>query len=80
MTSLVPGNRWDLLPAPSGPQPRVGVVVCHYAQPRDLARTVAALHRQTLPPVGIVVADDGSAAPPDPAALAGPVPVRVASQ
>ncbi len=80
MTSLVPGNRWDLLPAPSGPPPRVGMVVCHYEQPRDLARTVAALHRQTLPPVGIVVADDGSAAPPDPAALAGPVPVRVVTQ
>lgn len=79
MSVLVPGNRWDLLPPPAVP-PRVGVVVCHYEQPRALARTVAALQRQTLPPAGIVVADDGSAVPPDPAALAGPVPVRVVTQ
>jgi GT2 family glycosyltransferase len=77
---IVPGNRWDLLPPPSGPPPRVGVVVCHYEQPRDLARTLAALQRQTLPPVGIVVADDGSDVPPDPGAAAGPVPVRVVTQ
>jgi GT2 family glycosyltransferase len=77
VTALVPGNRWDLLPAPTA-RPRVGVVVCHYEQPLALARTLAALQRQTLSPVGIVVADDGSAVRPVP--VDGPVPVRVAAQ
>lgn len=76
----VPGNRWDLLRPHTGPPPSVGVVVCHYRQPAQLARTVAALQCQTLPPVSVVVADDGSPEPPDPAALAGPVPVRVVTQ
>ncbi|WP_197519646.1 glycosyltransferase [Pseudonocardia sp. HH130630-07] len=78
--TAVPGNRWDLLPEPSGPVPTVGVVVCHYEQPEQLARTVAAVHRQTRPPVAVVVADDGSARPPDPATLAGPVPLQVLGQ
>ncbi|MEQ3553411.1 glycosyltransferase [Pseudonocardia nematodicida] len=76
----VSGNRWDLLVPHAGPPPRVGVVVCHYRQPDALARTVAALHRQTLRPVSVVVADDGSPEPPDAAALAGPVPVSVVTQ
>ncbi|MEJ8281676.1 glycosyltransferase family 2 protein [Pseudonocardia spirodelae] len=62
----------------SGPGPRVGVVVCHYRQPAQLARTLAALAAQTLPPVSVVVADDGSPQPPRPAP--GPVPVRVVTQ
>ncbi|MCF7549373.1 glycosyltransferase [Pseudonocardia sp. WMMC193] len=56
----VPGNRWDLLDPRTAPRPEVGVVVCHYEQPRLLARTLAALADQTLPPVDVVVADDGS--------------------
>ena len=60
---LVPGNRWDLL-APATPGP-VSVVVTHYEQPVQLARTLAALSRQTLPAAEVVVADDGSAQPPE---------------
>nr|WP_168172070.1 glycosyltransferase [Pseudonocardia sp. AL041005-10] len=60
----VPGNRWDLLAPHIGPPPSVGVVVCHYRQPAQLARTVAALQTQTRPPVSVVVADDGSPSRP----------------
>jgi Glycosyl transferase family 2 len=70
---LVPGNRWDLLAHYPVPRPRVGVVVVHYEQPAQLARTLAALAAQTLPPADVVVADDGSAVPPE-------VGVRVVSQ
>jgi cellulose synthase/poly-beta-1,6-N-acetylglucosamine synthase-like glycosyltransferase len=56
----VPGNRWDLLDPATAPTPQVSVVVCHYEQPRRLALTLAALAAQTLPPVEVVVADDGS--------------------
>lgn len=66
--ALVPHNRWDLLAGHHrghpGPRPEVTVVVAHYEQPDQLARTLAALDRQTLPPVRVVVADDGSATPP----------------
>jgi cellulose synthase/poly-beta-1,6-N-acetylglucosamine synthase-like glycosyltransferase len=61
----VPGNRWDLLAGHRAPRPRVGVVVVHYEQHAQLARTLAALREQTLPPVDVVVADDGSATLPD---------------
>ncbi|GAA4559108.1 glycosyltransferase [Pseudonocardia xishanensis] len=71
----VPGNRWDLLAGVPVPEPRVSVVVCHYEQPAQLARTLAALGRQTLRPNEIVVADDGSRHPPEP----GPG-VRVVTQ
>ena len=54
---LVPGNRWDLLPA--APDPTVTVVVTHFEQPAQLARVLAALDGWD-----VVVADDGSAAPP----------------
>lgn len=60
---LVPGNRWDLLAA--APPPTVAVVVTHYEQPAQLARTLAALARQTHPVEQVVVSDDGSATPPD---------------
>ncbi|MFB9314539.1 glycosyltransferase, partial [Nocardioides plantarum] len=63
--STVPGNRWDLAEALT-PEPdlRVSVVVSHYEQPRELARTLAALAHQTRVPDEIVVTDDGSAVAP----------------
>lgn len=75
---LVPGNRWDLLDGYPVPRPQVSVVLTHYEQPGQLARTWAALCRQTLPPTEVVIADDGSASPPEPP-LGGP-PVRVVTQ
>ncbi|MFN3949850.1 glycosyltransferase family 2 protein [Microbacterium sp.] len=62
----VPGNRWDLLAHRDPEPPRVTVVVTHYAQPEELARTLAALARQDHPSdrLEIVVADDGSPEPP----------------
>lgn len=75
---LVPGNRFDLLDGYPSPRPRVSVVVAHYRQPAQLARTWAALCAQTLPPVEVVIADDGSDPPPDPP-RGGP-PVRVVTQ
>ncbi|WP_170219208.1 glycosyltransferase [Nocardioides litoris] len=59
----VPGNRWDLA-GPPAPDLRVSVVVCHYEQPAELARTLAALGEQTRPPDEVVVTDDGSAVAP----------------
>lgn len=44
--------------------PRVSVVVLHYEQHEQLARTLACLRRQHLPPVQVVVTDDGSRRPP----------------
>lgn len=38
----------------------VGVVVTHFEQPAELARTLHALTRQTLAPDQVVVSDDGS--------------------
>lgn len=75
---LLPHNRWDLLAGLPAPRPTVSVVVVHYEQPRQLALTLAALQRQTLPPVEIVVADDGSRSPVR--AVAGPVPTTVVRQ
>lgn len=62
----VPGNRWDLAPEATR-VPSVTVVVTHYEQPRELARTLAALRGQTHPAhlLQVVVADDGSAEPPE---------------
>ena len=63
----LPDNRWDLL---DGLQPEsdptVSVVVVHYEQPGELARTLLALDRQRYPAglVEIIVVDDGSAEPP----------------
>lgn len=75
---LVPGNRWDLLETYPAPRPTVSVVITHYEQPAQLARLWAALCDQTLPPVEIVIADDGSADPPTPP-HGGP-PVTVVTQ
>ncbi|WP_030483372.1 glycosyltransferase [Nocardioides aequoreus] len=62
--TTVPGNRWDLV-EPGDPARSIAVVVAHYEQPEQLARTLAALARQTRPPDEVVVADDGSATPPE---------------
>lgn len=63
----VPGNRWDLLDGvqPETP-PSVSVIVAHYNQPAELARTLRALRRQDHPAdrVEIIVVDDGSPEPP----------------
>jgi GT2 family glycosyltransferase len=58
----VVGNRWDLVAGTEPEVPRVSVIVTHYAQPEELARTLAALARQEHPRdrLEIVVADDGS--------------------
>ncbi len=58
----VPGNRWDLLAHRRPDPPRVSVVVTHFDQPNELARTLAALRRQDHPAdrLEIIVADDGS--------------------
>ena len=63
----VPDNRWDLLDGvwPSEP-PTISVVVLHYDQADELARTAAALAAQTHPAsrTEIIVVDDGSPRPP----------------
>ena len=63
----LPDNRWDLLDTMQ-PQtsPTVSVIVAHYEQPRELARTLLALDRQRYPRelVEIIVVDDGSAEQP----------------
>ena len=50
-----------------GAPPLVSVVVPHFESPARLARLLEALRHTTLPPeqVEVVVADDGSATPPD---------------
>lgn len=62
----VPGNRWDLVAHLDPEPPRVSVIVTHYAQPAELARTLEALRRQDHPHdrLEIIVADDGSPEPP----------------
>ncbi len=63
----LPGNRWDLLDgAVPAVAPRVSVVVAHYRQPEQLARTLLALRRQEQPAANRagIVADDGSPEPP----------------
>lgn len=78
MSGVVPGNRWDLVgrALPSVP-PRVSVIVAHYDQPDELARTLTALAAQDHPAdrLEIIVADDGS---PHPVAV--PAGVRVVRQ
>jgi GT2 family glycosyltransferase len=64
----VRGNDWTVLNGRRpDPPPRVSVIVVHYEQPAELARTLAALARQDHPHdlTEIVVADDGSARAPD---------------
>jgi GT2 family glycosyltransferase len=67
VSAPVPGNRWDLLDGRvPDPLPRVSVIVAHYDQPVELARTLAALARQHYPAelLEVVVADDGSPVAP----------------
>lgn len=64
----VPQNRWDLLDGMRpDPLPPVSVVVAHYDQAAQLARTLAAVRAQDYPTelLDVVVVDDGSPAPPD---------------
>lgn len=60
---VIVGNRWDALDgvAPAS-LPRVSVIVAHYDQPVQLARTLRALADQDYPCelLEVVVADDGS--------------------
>jgi GT2 family glycosyltransferase len=63
---VVPDNRWDLADA-AGTYPTVSVVVPYYDQPAQLALVLTALSAQRYPRelIDVVVADDGSAEPPD---------------
>jgi GT2 family glycosyltransferase len=74
----VQGNRWDLLPAWPSADPTVSVVIVHYNQPEQLARTWRALRGQTLLPTEVVIADDGSTVVPS-APRGGP-PTTVVAQ
>lgn len=68
MPRALPGNRWDLLDGVNPPDPyKVSVVVAHYRQPCQLARTLRALRGQDHPrhDLEIIVADDGSPESPD---------------
>ncbi|WP_144876132.1 glycosyltransferase family 2 protein [Microbacterium sp. 1.5R] len=59
----VVGNGWDAMDGVVPDRlPRVSVIVSHYDQPGELARTLHALAAQDYPPelLEIVVADDGS--------------------
>ncbi|MEL4317548.1 glycosyltransferase [Leifsonia sp. YIM 134122] len=63
----LPGNRWDLLDGMTpATLPSISVIVAHYEQPEQLARTLHALDRQDYPraSVEIIVVDDGSAESP----------------
>lgn len=60
----VVGNRWDTLDGVEPEYlPKVSVIVAHYEQPAELARTLIALSAQDYPQelLEVVVADDGSA-------------------
>lgn len=61
----VPGNRWDLVPAPTTP-PRVSVIVPFFEQHAELQRVLAGVSIQRGPVqlCDVVVADDGSARSP----------------
>lgn len=65
---VVPGNRWDLVSARTGPtEPaEVSVVIPYFEGQPTLDLILAALARQTHPRsrLQVVVADDGSAVPP----------------
>ena len=64
----VVGNRWDSLDGiHPDPLPTVSVIVAHYDQPEQLARTLHALAAQDYPQelLQIIVADDGSPGAPD---------------
>jgi GT2 family glycosyltransferase len=61
--SPLPGSDWRQLDGARAPSPRaVSVVIVHYEQHRELARTLAALQRQRYPRdrLEVIVVDDGS--------------------
>lgn len=73
----VVGNRWDDLDGVQPDElPRVSVIVAHYDQPAQLARTLHALAAQDYPEgrLEVIVADDGS--PGDVAVPDGVILVR----
>lgn len=77
---VIPGNRWDLVqPIDFRPAP-VAVVIPHYQQPAQLALVLRALELQDYPreSMEVVVADDGSATPPD--ITASPLHISVVRQ
>ena len=63
---VVPGNRWDLVPAAPATPAEVSVVIPYFEGQPELDLVLAALSRQTHPRsrLQVVVADDGSARPP----------------
>lgn len=63
---LVPGNRWDLVPAGDRPAPEVSVIVPYYRAQAQLDLVLTGLSLQTHPAsrLQIIVADDGSPTPP----------------
>ena len=64
----IAGNAWDALAGRTpDPPPRVSVVVIHFDQPVQLARTLAALARQDHPAdrLEVLVVDDGSPSEPE---------------
>jgi GT2 family glycosyltransferase len=65
----VPGNRWDLLDGRPGRPATLAVVIPYFEQQSDLDRVLAALNAQDYPAhlIDVVIADDGSREPPDPA-------------
>ncbi|NYF16917.1 GT2 family glycosyltransferase [Microbacterium sp. AK009] len=74
----VVGNAWDALDGVSPePIPRVSVIVAHFDQPAELARTLHALALQDYPAdlMEVIVADDGS-----PGEIAVPSGVRLVRQ
>ncbi len=78
----VPGNRWDLLARRrTATTALVSVIIPYYQNQPGLDLVLAALDRQTYPRerLEVVVADDGSAQPPDTAA-AGQTRVRTVRQ
>jgi glycosyltransferase involved in cell wall biosynthesis len=84
--AAVPGNDWTRLPVPDLgawlPSLPVTVVITYYQAPGALARTLAALSRQTYPAqlLEIVVVDDGSDPPLDERSLDSRLPTRVVHQ
>ena len=82
----VPGNRWDLLTGqPSRAErgaPETSIVVPYFENQHDLDLLLTALRAQTHPMsrLQVVIADDGSAQPPDVDAADGAYEVLVVRQ
>ncbi|WP_030173031.1 MULTISPECIES: glycosyltransferase [Actinomycetes] len=78
---ILPDNRWDLVENSPG-TPLVSVVIPYYNQQRQLNLVLEALTAQTYPQdrIEVVIADDGSAQPPDLAEWTTRLSVSVVSQ